>query len=404
MAEGDYLYQNGITVGDKAAIVHFNKIQTDKDKEAKMDIWCASLATDEEDKAKVWADLSKTPEDFCQSILFGIMANPYVLKALMSEHGAKRIFGPKNVHPKAPQATNNDALDFGNLQNCEVAIDYESKVEPQKVQAKSSLRGGGAARVRSIGGGGASRGGGGGAAAGPGDAPARHFNTRIVGALCNTVQVPMTQPMAEDPIFFTAAPGTKFPEKKDSEVMEAAMEGLASLLPAEYREAKPKTDAKHKEDSKPKTDAEPHAIMRKVPMIIQVTEHDGLDDETGEQVKASSMEMIEFFHPVKGFKRTYPELTYSCTRDILYKVNVQNTTYLPNNGPAGRFEIESIYEHPDGTCSREERINLDSGEVHELQDPIKKEEGDEPDACVLCCADTDIPVAKLVFKLRVHKK
>lgn len=373
MAEEGYVYQGGVTVGDFAPVVYFNKVQ--QGKEEKLDVWSASIAKDEDEEAKVWTDVANNCEEFCQGLLFGIMANEGVVNALVDEDAAKRIFGPKqiarNVAPALIKSDNKAVMDFGNLENCEVMIDYIHNVKPIKQESKGHAKTRGAS------------GGGNGGPVGP-RAPARHFNTCVVQKAGAVTQVPMSN-MVEDVVFFTAAAGTKFRQEQESAAMVDAIEGVSRLIPEEYRNVKHKTESAKKQ--------------HRVRMIIQVTQHDGKEDDEGEKVEADAIEPIQYVAP--GVKRTFLKMMYYVTKEQLIRVNIQNTTHLPHNAPPGKFEIQPIYETCDGDMEREEKIDFAAGETCELPYPIQKKAGEEPDAWLLCCAGTDIPIAKLIFKLDV---
>ena len=396
MPEHEYVYQPAGNVGVNAPVAYFNKVQ-EGDK-AKLDVWEATLATDEDKQANMWTKIANNSEEFCQSLLFGICANQYAINTLSNEDAAKHMFGPKEVPrivaPAPIKDANEPVINFGNLEKCDVMVDYISKVEPLPVQSKGLDT-----RSASTG---ATRGESGGrndGVAGP-RAPAQHSNKRVVQKAGPVTQVPISN-MAEESVFFTAAPGTKFRPKQDSEAMAEAMEGVSRLIPEEYRNVKAKTEsASTVDNTKPETEkpkTESAEKEHRVRMIIQVTQHDGKEDDEGEKVEAELIETIPV--PREGVNKKYPQMTYYVTQKQLVRVTIQNTTHLACNAPAGRFEIQPIYESWNGETDKEEKMDLAPGETCELPYPIQKDAGEEPDAWLLCCAGTDIPVAKLVFKL-----
>ena len=390
------MYQKEGNVGPEAPVAFYNKAQ-EGDKE-KLDVWVATLATDEEKETNIWTNVVNNSDNSCESLLFGIFANKWVINTLSNEDAAKRMFGPKEVPrivaPAPIKDANEPVIDFGNLENCGVIVDYISKVEPIPVQSKGLV-----ARSASTGAKRGASGVGNGGVAGP-RAPAQHSNERVVQKAGPVTMLPMSN-MAEDSVFFTAAPGTKFRPKQDSEAMAEAMEGVSRLIPEEYRNVKAKTEsASTVDNAKPateKTKTESAEKEHMVRMIIEVTQHDGVDDNDGEKVEAEMIEDIQV--PREGLYKNYPKMTYFVTQDQLVRVKIQNNTHLACNAPAGKFEIDPIYEVGDGTVEREPKIDLAPGDAFEFPYPIQKEAGDEPSAWLLCCAGTDIPVAKLVFKL-----
>jgi hypothetical protein len=392
MPDHEYVYQKEGNVGPRAPVAYFNKMQDENN--AKLDVWEVTLATDEEKEANTWTKVANNTDNSCESLLFGIFANQWVINTLSNEDAAKRMFGkrevPRIVAPAPIKDDNKPVIDFGNLEKCEVMIDYISKVEPIKVQSmgqeKTRAAGG---QTRGV------SGGGNGGPIGP-RAPAQHSNRRVVQKAGPVTMLPMSN-MVEDIVFFTAAPGTEFRPKQDSEAMAEAMEGVSRLIPEEYRNVKGKSESakqEHRVFIVPKTESAKKE--HRVRMTIQVTQHDGKEDEQGEKVEAELIELIQV--PREGVYKNYPKMTYYVTQDPV-KVTIQNTTHLECNAPAGKFKIQPIYEVGDGTVERQPEMDFAPGETCELPYSIQKEAGQDPDAWLLCCAGTEIPVAKLVFKL-----
>ena len=300
----------------------------------KLDVWEATLATDQDKEANMWTKIANNSEEFCQSLLFGICANQYALDALSNKDAAKRMFGPKEV-PRivtplgSPLSfANKQCIDFGNLEKCEVMIDYISEVEPISVQSK------GQGKVR-----GAS-GGGNGGPVGP-RAPAQHSNGRVVQKAGPVTMVPMSN-MVADIVFFTAALGTEFRPSSTRKRWQRQWR-VFRLLPEEYQNVKAKSNTK-RETSKTRICQE-RAQGRD---DHQVSQHDGKDDEQGEKVEAELIELIE--DPREGVKEIPEDDVLRCRSSS----SRSPSEYTHLECVHQRDAIKPIYEKWDGDIERED--------------------------------------------------